>query len=203
MRSLTTDNARVKDPPVLIEEMKQMAANNFEIQQGKVAYYTIQCDVQRVFVPDSAERKMFYLACPDCKKKVFDDGRGYSCENCNKVHDTAVPTYNFGIAVADCSGNVVLNCLGEIGEAILGMSGPDFYNIHEDINNVKALAQAAELKTVALVIRAKTDDYNGGGLSQDGDGNNVRYMGVRAIDVHVKDMNNNLLERLTKYKSMK
>jgi len=37
--------------------------------------------------------KVFYNACPDCKKKVNEEGNGYRCENCGMFKSTCVPTY--------------------------------------------------------------------------------------------------------------
>jgi hypothetical protein len=39
------------------------------------------------------EDKLFYLGCPDCRKKVLDDAAGYRCETCDKVHMTCQPIY--------------------------------------------------------------------------------------------------------------
>jgi DNA-directed RNA polymerase subunit RPC12/RpoP len=37
--------------------------------------------------------KMYYNACPACKKKVLDEPAGYRCEPCNKVYQNMNPTY--------------------------------------------------------------------------------------------------------------
>jgi hypothetical protein len=31
------------------------------------------------------DEKMFYLSCPECRKKVIEETVGYRCENCNKI----------------------------------------------------------------------------------------------------------------------
>lgn len=104
---------------------------------GKAVYFNINCEVAKIFTPESAERQMFYLACPACKKKVIDDGCGYRCENCQRTHQDAVPTYNFSIVIQDNTGSQLINCLGDVGETILGMKCCDFYTIHEDLDQVK------------------------------------------------------------------
>jgi len=63
---------------------------------------------------------MFYLACPQCKKKVSDEQGGYRCENCDKSFGEAVPTYNFSFMFSDYTSKITVSCLGEVGEAILG-----------------------------------------------------------------------------------
>ena len=61
------------------------------------------------------ERQMYYLACPSCKKKVVDDTTGYNCEKCQKVFDSAVPTYNFSLKISDYSSSIAVQELGENG----------------------------------------------------------------------------------------
>jgi ribosomal protein L37AE/L43A len=38
------------------------------------------------YISSISEERCFYLACPDCKKKVVEDSTfAYKCESCNKV----------------------------------------------------------------------------------------------------------------------
>ena len=105
MRALTGEVNAGRDNFMLIAELQQFCEHNQDVLEGKPFYCNIYADLTWVFVQDSPERRpMFYLACPDCRKKVIDDGRGYQCENCNKCHEEAKPTYNFGFKVQDCSG---------------------------------------------------------------------------------------------------
>lgn len=73
---------------------------------------------------------MFYLACKMCKKKVIDESNGYRCERCEKTFADAVPTYNFAMRVSDFTDTHIFNVLGDVGEAILGMTAAEFYEIH-------------------------------------------------------------------------
>ena len=52
---------------------------------------------------------MYYLACPQCNKKVIDDISGYRCETCEKVYSQAVPSYIINAKVSDPSGSVVIS----------------------------------------------------------------------------------------------
>ena len=85
-------------------------------------------------MPEGDDRKMFYMACETCKKKVYpsDMGHGYRCESCNRQFENANPTYNFSVKISDCSGSIALSCFGEIGETILGINARKFFEIHED-----------------------------------------------------------------------
>ena len=89
---------------------------------GKPYYCNLNCDLSWVFVPENADRQMFYLACEVCKKKVIQTGTNYHCESCSRSFENMVPTYNFSIRVSDCSGTLMVSCFGEIGETILGIN---------------------------------------------------------------------------------
>ena len=75
---------------------------------------------------------MFYTACKTCKKKVYDIQEGYRCEKCDKVYPDCVPTYNFTVKVCDHTDSVSVQCLGEVGQAFMGMDCTEFHTIHED-----------------------------------------------------------------------
>ena len=64
-----------------------------------------------------------------CKKKVTDDSTGYRCERCDKIFTDAIPSFNFAFRLADFTDSHVFNVLGDAGEAILGRSAIEFYEI--------------------------------------------------------------------------
>ena len=82
---------------------------------------------------------MFYLACPECRKKVIDDGRGYFCESCNKCQEEARPTYNFTFRIQDCTDSLMVQCIGEAGDQILGMQASELYAIRDSYEEMKAM----------------------------------------------------------------
>ena len=180
MRGLTVDSGPTSgDRTMLIQEMQQFCDSDEEIQSGKPFYCAIYGELTWVFVQDSPERRpMFYLACPTCKKKVIDDGRGYHCEACNKVHEEARPTYNFGIKVQDCSGSTTIQCLGDTGEAVLGLTAADLYQLRDDFEEMKTLNLSLILTPFKITVRGKIDNS---GYSQTENGMpEVRYTAVRA-----------------------
>ena len=71
MRSLSANPSR-GNPTFMLEELNAFASQDTGILGGKPFYCTVHCNLVKVIVPDSSDRKMFYLACPDCKKKVMD-----------------------------------------------------------------------------------------------------------------------------------
>ena len=87
---------------------------------------------------------MFYLACPSCKKKVTNEDQGFRCDRCDKIYPDAVPTYNFSVKISDLTDTITVQCMGEIGEAFMGMPCTEFYNeIRDDLDQIKA--QAADI----------------------------------------------------------
>ena len=115
--------------------MMDAAHANQEVSSGtKPGYYTVNCFISWIFVPeDLKDRQLFYLACITCKKRVSDCRTGYRCERCNKTYGDAVPTYNFSAKVSDLSCTISLQCLGETGEAFMGLPCTEFFEIAEDI----------------------------------------------------------------------
>ena len=80
--------------------------------------------------------KMIYNACPDCRKKVQDMAAGYSCEHCNKVHTTMVPTYMMSAKVSDLSGSLFIQFPRELGDPIMaGMTAKEFLDFKERAAN--------------------------------------------------------------------
>lgn len=56
------------------------------------------------------------MSCPDCRRKVVDDIDGYRCENCNKTHHQALPTYIMTAKVQDATGDMYVNFSRELGD---------------------------------------------------------------------------------------
>ena len=50
-------------PTLLIAQLKEMAESDSEIMGGKPFYCNLNVDLSWIFVPESPDRKMFYLAC--------------------------------------------------------------------------------------------------------------------------------------------
>ncbi len=56
---------RKQDSCVLISEMQELAESNSEIMSGsKAGYYNLNCHLSWVFIDETLERKLFYIACP-------------------------------------------------------------------------------------------------------------------------------------------
>lgn len=183
---------------MLIAQLKQHVESSADVITGKPYYCNLNCDLSWIFVPESTERQMFYLACEVCKKKVIPTGANYHCESCSRSFENAVPTYNFSIRVSDCSGTLMVSCFGEIGETILGINAKSFYAIHEDTAKVKDLTMDVLHKLpLNLVVRAKADPER-----FNPEGPQVRYTAVRAAKHSFAEANQILLAMLKAYGEM-
>lgn len=160
MRSLSA--AGRNSEPILVSQMIEQSESSQDVlKEGKAFYCQLVCYLTWIHIPaDAMSRPMFYLACQVCKRKVFQMVDQYRCENCDKFYEDVVPTYNFRITISDCSGSIDVGCFGEVGEAILGMSGAEFFNnYHEDLPKIKDLRQSLLFKQIAITCRGKLDQY--------------------------------------------
>jgi hypothetical protein len=103
----TEGGSQKQDNFLTIQEMVEQCENSTEIRYSdKVAWFSVAgyC----TFYNSDEERKIFYLACKDCKKKVTDQDSGYFCESCQKNFGEAVPTFNFSFMFSDCSSKITI-----------------------------------------------------------------------------------------------
>jgi hypothetical protein len=97
-------------------------------EPNKAKFFKVSCFIQNIKDDD----KMFYLACPDCKKKVTEEPVGFRCEHCAKVYNSCDPTYMLSAKVADSSTSTFISFPREMGDAVLdGMSARDFKEMKE------------------------------------------------------------------------
>jgi len=61
-----------------------------------------------------------YLSCPDCRKKVIEEGGLWKCEHCSKTHTINLPTYMLSALINDVSGSVMVQFPRELGDPIMG-----------------------------------------------------------------------------------
>jgi replication factor A1 len=129
-------------------------------------------------------RPFYYLACQSCKKKVIEEANGYRCENCQKSYSEAVPTFNFSFRFSDFTSNLYLSCLGETGDAIIGIPAANFYQMYnENPATTKMICQERLFTPFTLLVRATFDprggDYEGG--------SSVRYMAARVLPENIHE----------------
>ena len=80
------------------------------------------------------DEKILYLSCPDCRKKVIEEDGNWRCENCDKLHETNLPTYMLSALISDVSGNVMVQFPRELGDSIMnGKSATEFKEMKDEL----------------------------------------------------------------------
>lgn len=68
---------------------------------------------------------LYYTACPECNKKVMDEGEGWRCEKCDRSFPEPVRRYIFSANIADYSGQIWISGFNEIGQLLLGITADE------------------------------------------------------------------------------
>jgi hypothetical protein len=109
-------------------------------------------------------------------------------------------TYTLVGKFQDPSDGLFIQLLGEAGDAVVGVKASDFRNMREvqmaSADQLKDLVNQASFSYHTVVVRAKVDDYMGGGGS---DEVKFRYQAVRVLPMDFRDENEMLLKRLELY----
>lgn len=135
LQSLSATQERTESRPdswFSLAEMINEAESNTDIRYNQKSAWYKATGYCTFYVNTEEQKLMYYLACPQCKKKVSDEPSGYRCENCSKSFGEAIPTYNFGFKFSDYTQSINVQCLGEAGEAILGIQAVKVFEMDPD-----------------------------------------------------------------------
>lgn len=77
----------------------------------------------------------FYLACPECFKKVFQDEEVYKCAEHGDVEATKVPIVN--VMVDDGTGALNVVAFRDRAEKLTGLNSEEIINLTEDVDKYK------------------------------------------------------------------
>lgn len=111
-----------------------------------------------------------YPSCPNCKKRVTEEGVGWSCERCGVIPEP-VPRLIVEVVVQNDSGRINSVFSGVAAEALLGMSGDDAWN-----NSVQAGSEVAPIEMVRNKILGATVQLVGRAGRSRRDGNLRLYV---------------------------
>eukprot|EP00917_Polyrhabdina_sp_WS-2016_P010652 GHVP01023471.1.p1 GENE.GHVP01023471.1~~GHVP01023471.1.p1 ORF type:complete len:580 (+),score=100.40 GHVP01023471.1:45-1784(+) len=130
--SLTTQNTSTATAPkVNIAELTRQASlsSNADQVEDKGMYFTV---IATLFHIITEGRRIFWVSCPDCRKKVKaigesnfsggvqqDDDIQYFCETCNKSVSTPVKKYVLSIEIQDESDELTCTIMAENAEALI------------------------------------------------------------------------------------
>ena len=131
----------------LIDEMlNQMKGNEGGIssfvsnnQSTDATFFKVSGYISRIMYDE--QRMMYYLACPDCKKKVLEENAGFKCENCGKIYNQANPTYVVSAKLNDLSGSIYPSFMGETADIIMGCNALTFKDMKENKYNTEELRE--------------------------------------------------------------
>jgi hypothetical protein len=150
----------------------------------KPKYYQVNGFISYITGEDGS-RPFYYLACSVCKKKVSDEGGVYRCEGCQKSYEEVNPTYNFSFKFSDISDNSFINCLGESGEAIMGVPCKQLYQA--DSNVIREQFHSRYFKEMSILVRATYNQYSSG------EGSSLKYALSKVLSTSTQEVNQSLL----------
>lgn len=105
-------------------------------------------------------QNFFYEACatPDCLKKVTNIGDGYSCEKCEKTHETCLKRYTLNMQLIDPYDSIWVSCFNDPAEKLLGHTAEELSNdpkLADEVINEKSM------DVYNFKLRAAKREYGG------------------------------------------
>ena len=163
--------------------IKEMKNELDTITDGNYPFYKFLGTLSSLPLRD----RNFYKACPECKKKVVEDGYGYKCESCNKNIDEPNLTYTLSLCFKDGTDQVWVDLFGALGEKLLNKTAKEYSVMHEQGNEdeLNKMIKAATFRKYLITVKPKIDSYN--------DQMRKRYSLIR-LDL-VEDTNDLMRER--------
>lgn len=106
------------------------------------------------------QQNFFYEACatPDCLKKVTNIGDGYSCEKCEKTHDTCLKRYTLNLQLIDPYDSIWVSCFNDVAEKLLGHTADELVN---DPKLAETVFNDMNMESFNFRLRASKREYGG------------------------------------------
>ena len=108
-------------------------------------------------------KPLFYSSCPDCKKKINENGDKWSCEKCSKDFEEPIYRYIVSIDIADCSGQNRVQLFDSEATILFGMDATSMNNAIKEMNDtdkdtfVKKLVNQRQFLLKCVI---KMENYN-------------------------------------------
>jgi replication factor A1 len=85
----------------------------------------------------------------------MEENSGFRCENCQRTFTESNLSYNYSVRIGDYSSTMYMQCMGEIGEAFIGMSAKDFHAVStENPEAAKKMLHRRMFLDYTVLIRA-------------------------------------------------
>ena len=151
--------------------------------------------------------KVYYAACPDenCRRKVIEETTGtFRCENCNKSHDSCLPTFMLSAKIADQSSNsIFVNFYRDQGQQLMGaITAAEIKQLRED-GNTQAVCDAffdAQFQHHQIMVKARVNQPSTTGY--DNGAERIQFFAGKVLPHSFSEENRELLRRLEIYKTI-
>lgn len=129
------------NPKDLEIKLKEMPTSQIDFTAKKISEITeedknisIKATITDFDIP------RFYLACPECFKKVFQDEGTFKCAEHNEVEAIKVPIVN--LIVDDGSGSLSVVSFRDRAEKIVNMKSNEIISLTEDVDKYRNFSKA-------------------------------------------------------------
>eukprot|EP01017_Pseudomicrothorax_dubius_P026046 TRINITY_DN2878_c0_g1_i11.p1 TRINITY_DN2878_c0_g1~~TRINITY_DN2878_c0_g1_i11.p1 ORF type:complete len:604 (-),score=88.71 TRINITY_DN2878_c0_g1_i11:131-1942(-) len=142
-------------------ELKSIAEVTAEAKSligDKTKWFDVKAHAIAVLERD--DKPVYYMACPDCKRKIEEDQTRYVCHTC-KSYQEPVPMYQCQVLFEDQTGQLCAVLFNEAAIPLFGRSATEmFLKYREDQAEYKMLVkESTRNREVKLRILGKLDSY--------------------------------------------
>jgi replication factor A1 len=133
-----------------IQDLKNKFENS-SIGDSSIAY-SVVADITLI-----SAKKLFYLGCPTCKKRVNDEANSFKCEKCNKSITAPNVVLMSSLKLLDSTGSIFVSIFGEKAEKLFKVTGEEIksYKDNKEENKIKQKLDVAKFQTYEFVIKPK------------------------------------------------
>jgi replication factor A1 len=124
---------------------------NSNIEDPNIAY-SVVADINLI-----SAKKLFYLGCPTCKKRVNDEASSFKCEKCNKSITAPNVVLMSSLKILDQTGSIFVSIFGDKAEKLFKVTGEEIksYKDNKEDNKIKLKFDAVKFQTYEFIIKAK------------------------------------------------
>ncbi|GAB5586089.1 Replication factor A protein 1 [Umbelopsis nana] len=102
-----------------------------------------------------------YPACPDCKKKLVDEGGSWRCEKDQKSFPQPDHRYILQLSISDATAQMYMSAFDEIGNKILGKTATEMVNLKDnDYAEYQQFFRDSYFYLYNFKCKAKMESYN-------------------------------------------
>ncbi|CAO3686469.1 unnamed protein product [Umbelopsis ramanniana] len=137
----------------------------------------------------------WYPACPECKKKLIEEGGSWRCEKDQKQFPEPDYRYILSLSISDATTQMFMSAFDEVGNKILGRSATEMVRLKDD--DYVAYQNAfkdAYFHSYTFKCKAKMESYN--------EAQRTKYTVIEATPVDYVTDGNQLAKEIDSYLSL-